>query len=73
MDRFGRWAPLINVTLFSLYHFWAPWQFLSRVAAVGPFAYAVWWRRNVYLGMVVHIMLNTIGGGLVVVNIAGRL
>jgi membrane protease YdiL (CAAX protease family) len=73
IDRFGRWAPLINVTLFSLYHFWAPWQFLSRVTAVAPFAYAVWWRRNVYLGMVVHILLNTIGGGLVVVNIAGRL
>jgi membrane protease YdiL (CAAX protease family) len=73
MDRFGRWAPLINVALFSLYHFWAPWQFLSRVAAAAPFVYAVWWRRNVYLGMVVHILLNTIGGGLVVVNIASRL
>jgi uncharacterized protein len=73
MDRFGRWAPLINVTLFSLYHFWAPWQFLSRIAAVAPFVYTVRWRRNVYLGMVVHILLNTIGGSLVVANIAGRL
>jgi membrane protease YdiL (CAAX protease family) len=73
MDRFGRWAPLINATLFSLYHFWAPWQFLSRIAAVTPFAYAVWWRRNLYLGMAVHILLNTIGGGLVVASVAGRL
>lgn len=73
MDRFGRWAPLLNVTLFSLYHFWTPWQFLSRMAAVAPFAYAVRWRRNVYLGMVVHILLNTTGGAVVVANIAGRL
>lgn len=73
MDRFGRWAPLINAALFSLYHFWAPWQFLSRLAAVAPFVYAVRWRRNIYLGMAVHILLNTIGGGLVVANIAGRL
>jgi len=73
MHRFGRWAPLLNVAMFSLYHFWAPWQFLSRVAAVGPFAYAVWWRRNVSLGMLVHVMLNTIGGIVVIAAIAARL
>jgi membrane protease YdiL (CAAX protease family) len=49
MSQFGRWAPVVNVVLFSLYHFWSPWQFLSRIAAVTPFAYAVWWKRNVYL------------------------
>jgi membrane protease YdiL (CAAX protease family) len=73
MERFGRWAPVINAALFSLYHFWAPWQFLSRLAAVAPFVGAVRWRRNIYLGMTVHILLNTIGGGLVVANIVGRL
>jgi hypothetical protein len=40
---------------------------------VTPFAYAVWWRRNVYLGMAVHILLNVTGGGLVVASIANRL
>ena len=73
MARFGRWAPLINTGLFSLYHLWAPWQFLSRVAAVSPFVYAVCWRRNVYLGMIVHVLLNTVGGALVVASIAGHL
>ena len=61
MSRFGRWAPLLNTVLFSLYHFWSPWQFLSRLAGVAPFAYGVWWKRNVFLGMVVHIALNAIG------------
>ena len=61
MSQLGRWAPLVNVILFSLYHFWTPWGFLSRIAGVTPFAYAVWWKRNVYLGMAVHVLLNGIG------------
>lgn len=61
LGRFGRWAPLVNVVLFSLYHFWSPWQLLSRIAGVAPFAYAVWRKRNVYLGAVVHMLLNGIG------------
>jgi membrane protease YdiL (CAAX protease family) len=61
MAQFGHWAPLVNTILFSLYHFWSPWQFLSRIAGVTPFAYAVWRKRNVYLGAVVHVLLNGIG------------
>lgn len=73
MERFGRWAPLLNAALFSLYHLWSPWQFLSRVASVAPFVYAVRWRRNVYLGMAVHCSLNLIGGTLLVAGIVQRL
>ncbi len=73
MARFGRAAPLLNAALFSLYHFWSPWQFLSRVAGVTPFAYGVWWKHNVYLGMAVHVLLNGIGTATVVVLILGRL
>ena len=73
MTRYGRWAPLLNATLFSLYHFWAPWQFLSRIAGVAPFAYAVWWKRNVYLGMVVHVTLNAIGTASVVALVFSKL
>jgi membrane protease YdiL (CAAX protease family) len=61
MERFGRAAPLVNVVLFSLYHFWSPWQFLARVVGIGPMVYAVRWKRNVYLGMVVHCTLNVLG------------
>jgi uncharacterized protein len=73
MARFERWAPLLNAALFSLYHFWLPWQFFSRVAAIAPSIYAVRWRRNVYLGMAAHILLNTIGSGLVVAQVAAQL
>lgn len=61
MARFGAWAPLINVVLFSLYHFWSPWQFLARTAGALPWTYAAWWKRNVYLAVAVHVTANTVG------------
>jgi uncharacterized protein len=41
MDWMGRWAPLVNVSLFSLYHFWSPWQLVGRILGFGPTVYAV--------------------------------
>jgi len=60
ISRFGGWAPLINTVLFSLYHFFTPWQLLGRILALLPMVYVVWWRRNIYLGMVVHCLGNTV-------------
>ena len=73
MSQFGQWAPLVNVVLFSLYHLWSPWQFLSRVAGVSPFAYAVWRTENVWLGVAVHVSLNTISVATVVGLVIGQL
>jgi membrane protease YdiL (CAAX protease family) len=73
MERLGRWAPLVNVGLFSIYHFWSPWQIVARVLGVGPMVYAVRQTRSVYLGMVVHCTLNTLGVLLVISMVAGRL
>ncbi len=73
MSRLGVWAPIVNTALFSLYHFWSPWSFLARVAGVTPFVYAVWRTENVYLGMVVHVLLNAIGTASLIALIASRL
>ncbi|MFL5641175.1 MAG: type II CAAX prenyl endopeptidase Rce1 family protein, partial [Chloroflexota bacterium] len=73
MERFGRWAPLLNVTLFSLYHFWSPWQLIARIVGIGPTVYAVRATRNVWLGAVVHCSLNTLGVLLVAMLVFGRL
>jgi hypothetical protein len=61
------WAPLIGAILFSIYHFWSPWMVLSRIIAILPMVYAVWWKRNVYIGVVSHILLNLIGGSLMTI------
>lgn len=61
LARFGRWSPFLNITLFSLYHFWTPWQFFSRILWLLPWGYLVWKKRNFYLMMIAHCAGNTIG------------
>lgn len=55
------WAPLINILLFSLYHFFSPWQDLTRILIFLPLGYAVAWKRNIYISMAAHCLLNTAG------------
>lgn len=57
----GRWAPLVNVVLFSLYHFFSPWANVTRIVALIPLVYAVAWKRNLYLSMITHVLLNMLG------------
>jgi membrane protease YdiL (CAAX protease family) len=54
------WAPLVNIFLFSLYHFFTPWQNISRIVALLPLGYTVWWKRNIYVGMIQHVLLNSV-------------
>jgi len=61
LSRLKGWAPLINTLLFSLYHFFTPWQNLTRILAFGPMVYAVWWKQNIYLGIILHCAGNTVG------------
>jgi len=57
----GSWSPLINIFLFSLYHFWAPAQFLSRIIALLPWGYVALRKRNIYLVMITHCAVNILG------------
>ena len=64
ISRLGKWAPLINTVLFSLYHFTSLWQNPSRIIAFLPMVYAVWWKKNIYLAIIVHcgvIVISTLG------------
>lgn len=56
-----RWSPLISAVLFSLYHFWLPWDIIGRIITLLPIVYAVQWKRNVYLSIFVHCLLNLLG------------
>lgn len=59
MEYLKGWASLVNVLLFSLYHFFSPWQFFTRILAFYPWAYVVRWKNNIYLSMMTHCLLNT--------------
>ncbi len=61
MGRFGRWAPLVNTALFSLYHVWLPWEFFGRLAALLPAMYVVWCKRGLAVSVWVHVLLNSTG------------
>ena len=61
LGHMGVWGPLLNIVLFSLYHFFSPWQNITRIIALLPYVYVVWWKRNIYIGILTHCALNTIG------------
>jgi uncharacterized protein len=60
ISRLGRGAAVLNAVLFSLYHFWTPWQNLARVVGLVPWLMTVQRKRSLRLSMVVHISVNII-------------
>ncbi len=64
MPDLGWWTPLIVIILFASYHFWSPWQVLVRIIAMLPMYYAVWWKKNIYIGIIGHVLLNLGGDAL---------
>ena len=65
LSHLGRWAPVLNAVLFSLYHFWSPWVFVSRVIFAFPAPWFVWKTRDLRLSIGMHagttFLLQTLG------------
>lgn len=61
MGSFGKFAPLLNVIIFSLYHLFSPWQIITRIIALTPMAYSVWMNKDVKIGIMAHCLLNIVG------------
>jgi membrane protease YdiL (CAAX protease family) len=53
------WSPVANAILFSAYHFWSPWQILTRTVAVAPMNFAVLKNRSIWVSVFTHCLLNT--------------
>jgi membrane protease YdiL (CAAX protease family) len=68
IDRLGMWAVVIGAVLFSFQHLWTPLLDPARVIAWLPAVYLVWRKRNIYLGIVVHLLLNLAGAVLPLVS-----
>jgi len=60
INRFGRAAPLLNAILFSIYHFWTPWQNPGRIVALLPWIYVVWRKQSLRLSIAVHVTVNIV-------------
>ena len=72
MDRWGWLAPLSSLLLFSLYHFWLPWQNPSRLVALLPAILVVYRCRSVKLSILVHVALNSLGSLALLAMVIGR-
>lgn len=59
-QRLGGWTTLIHSLLFALYHTWTPWMFAARTAGLLPLIYGVKHKRNLWIGIIVHCLLNSI-------------
>jgi hypothetical protein len=58
LSRFGLWAVPIHTVLFALFHVWTPWMVVARAIGLLPFAYVAQKKRNIYIGMVAHMLGN---------------
>jgi membrane protease YdiL (CAAX protease family) len=69
MGKLGKFAPFVNVLIFSIYHFHMPWQNITRIVAITPMAYSVWKFKDIRIGMVVHCLLNTFGNVAIIMTL----
>lgn len=62
MEHLKGWAPVINGALFGIYHFWQPHNLIALIGVGIVLSYIVWKTRNVYLGIIIHCLINLLGG-----------
>ena len=64
MTYLGLFAPAANALLFAVWHLWQPynWPLIFMLVLVN--AYVVWWKRNIFIAMLLHCSANTIGATL---------
>ena len=55
----GRWTTLVHCSLFALYHVWQPWRLVSIALGMLPIVSAVRRTKNIYVGMIAHMLLNS--------------
>lgn len=54
-----RWiTPILIAALFSLYHFWLPFNNVFRILAFTPVAYVAYKKRNLYISVYFHCLCN---------------
>lgn len=58
MKWMGKYGVILNVALFSIYHFWSPWLILARIVAFLPLFYVVYRKDSLKLGIFVHCLAN---------------
>lgn len=50
--------PILIAVLFSLYHFWLPFNNVFRILAFAPVAYVAYKKKNLYISIYFHCLCN---------------
>lgn len=61
MAAWGKWSFVMNAILFSIYHFWQPYIYITLLIALLPLSWAVWRTNDLRVGIYTHCALNIIG------------
>lgn len=54
----GWFLPILITVLFSLYHFWLPFNNVFRILAFAPVAYVAYKKKNLYISIYFHCLCN---------------
>jgi len=71
LSRLKGWGPLVNTVFFALQHFLTPWQVPFIILGMLPQAYLVSRKRNIYLGILAHSILNLLSSILLFLSVFG--
>jgi hypothetical protein len=55
----GRFATLFHSFLFAVVHVFTPWMIITRILALLPLVFGVK-KKNIYIGIIVHILGNSL-------------
>jgi uncharacterized protein len=56
----GRFAILLHSFLFAAIHVFTPWMLITRTLGLLPLIFGTK-KKNIYVGMIVHILSNSVG------------
>jgi membrane protease YdiL (CAAX protease family) len=68
MTYLSGWAPAVNALLFALQHFWQPYYWVLIFLHSVSLTYVVWWKRNIYIAILLHGSANTFAAVLALVG-----
>jgi len=56
----GKYAILFHSFLFAAIHVWSPWMIIARTIGFSPIIFGTI-KKNIYVGMIVHMLCNAMG------------
>lgn len=60
LSRNNKKAVILGAVLFSVYHFWQPWQLINRIILMIPWLYIVRKKRSIVLSIMIHVIIGII-------------